>query len=194
VSEADISSTVGLSVKLSKAYGALKRYRIRAETAEKALADKDKALAELNHEHEAVKTSASAKRVEELSSELRNVRHKEVFKTLAVKAGVNPIGVDDLYNLSGYKAESDVVDEAGMAKLIEAQKQARAYLFAPAPPAEGDPAAPIIPKPGPASGQGGLPRIGPKYTDEQLSDPAFVMKNYDAIQKNTAERLANGQA
>lgn len=193
----DNTGLVGLKLKLQKAYGAIKRFRERAETAETAKANLEKQVTTLTNDLTLLKDSTDAKRVAELTSELRTIKHKDAFRKLALKAGAKPEGVDDLFALSGHKAETDLVDEAGMTKLIDEQKAKRGYLFGQTTPTEGEQLAegeqaPEI-KPGPGSGQGAPLKTGPKFTEAQLSDPVFVMRNYDAITEASAARVAAGQ-
>lgn len=139
------------------------------------------------------------KRVDELTGELRIIKHRKVFDKLATDSGVKPEALEDLYQLSGYKAETDVIDEAAVKAAIDGQKTARSYLFGAAgetveTPAPGTPPQAQQLPPGPGSNRGGSPITPPqKFTEAQLSDPEFCMKNYAAITAAASESIARGQ-
>jgi hypothetical protein len=138
-----------------------------------------------------------ASRVKELEGEIRNRDHRAVFDKAARAAGVRAEGLDDLWSLSGYKPEADVVDEAAIGRVIDEQKGKRGYLFAPPQPAAGDPApapAPAPPKPGPAAGKGGASATGAPQVSEDLlkSDPVYVMKNYARVVEAARANVAAG--
>jgi hypothetical protein len=142
---------------------------------------------------------AAAKKHEGATAELAALReqvkadkHRGKFNELAKAAGAKDKALDDLWERSGYKADGDVPNEKAMAKLIEAQREARDYLFE----AEGTPAAaagdeeeeddgpPVkeleAPRPGPARGQGGTRRSTgsqTQFSDAQLRDPEWCFAN-----------------
>ena len=64
-------------------------------------------------------TSLAAKRVEELTAELRTVRHQQVFNKVAKAKGAREDGQGDLYRLSGYKPEADEASPAPVGKLLK---------------------------------------------------------------------------
>jgi len=180
-----------LEDKLHKALGAVKRYRVRAATAETEMADLDAQIADLTSQNEAIKSTPEYKRVEELSAELRGLKHKSAFDKAATKAGVRPEAIDAFYKASDYKADTDEVDDKAVAKFIDQQKAEHTVFFLePTQVVDED----DTPRPGPASGQGGLPSLhGQRYTEAQMSDAAFVMKNYNGITESASRRVANGE-
>ncbi len=137
-------------------------------------------------------TSITAKEVDRLKTELRGLRHRQEFDRLALAAGVRPEALADAWDLSRYAPEKDEVDAAKLGEVIEAQKQARPYLFAtPADP--NAPAPKPEPKPAPASGKGAAATGAPVAFDLEraASDPGYVMRNYD---KYTAANAAAAAA
>ena len=179
----------------SKARGYLAQYKTEKSRTDGLKTDVDK----LQGEVQQLRESTSAKKVEELTGELRGLKHRAVFDRLAKEQGVREGAANDLYQLSGWKADGDVVDETAMKQAIEAQKTARAYLFGEAQPnPAGDGGTPPTtppptPKPGPAHGQGGGVTNPPKFTDDQLSDPKFAYLNFDKISAAASERVARGE-
>ena len=139
----------------SKARGYLAQYKTEKSRADGLKTDVDK----LQGEVQQLRESTSAKKVEELTGELRGLKHRAVFARLAKEQGVREGATDDLYQLSGWKPEADAVDEAAMKQAVADQKAKRGYLFGEpeTTPADGStpPATPPAPRPGPAYGQGG---------------------------------------
>ena len=127
------------------------------------------------------------RRIAELEGTIRTRDHKDAFNRLAKDAGVRTDAVDDLWNLSGYKADTDQVDEARINQLIGEARTGRAYLFSTAgetPAAgSGEPKKPLSPPPG--SGRGAPANGSGQYrlTASQMRDPKFMMdpKNSKAI-------------
>lgn len=73
--------------------------------------------------------------IERLQSEIRTRDHKEAFKRLAKAAGVTQDkALDDLWQVSGYKAEADQVDEPKLTAAITAALAGRDYLKATSAP------------------------------------------------------------
>jgi hypothetical protein len=142
---------------------------------------------------------AAAKKHEGATAELATLReqvkadkHRGKFNELAKAAGAKDKALDDLWEKSGYKADGDVPNEKAMAKLIEAQREARDYLFnaegegKPAPgDEEEDDDIPEVPelepaRPGPARGQGGTKKSTGSQTqisESQLRDPEWCFQN-----------------
>jgi hypothetical protein len=160
----------------------------------KELEDGKKELSRLEKEYN---SSNSMKRVKELEQELRSRNHRAVFDRIAKDKGVREDGLDDLYSLSGYKADGDIVDEAAVSTVIDEQKGKRAYLFtAPADP-NAPPPRPEA-KPGPASGQGHRPGGGttgfmlPEESDPRWSDAKWQWEHRTEIADAINNRLKNG--
>jgi hypothetical protein len=74
--------------------------------------------------------------IDRLKGEIRTRDHRKVFDKVAKEAGVLDKAVDDLWTLSGYKAEGDAPDEKSIGELMKGAKDARPHLFA-APEAAG---------------------------------------------------------
>jgi hypothetical protein len=73
-----------------------------------------------------------AAKVSELEGMIRVGTHRKAFDTAAAAQGVRPEAIDDLWTLSGYKAEGDTPDPAAISSTIETVKAAKSYLFQPA--------------------------------------------------------------
>jgi hypothetical protein len=156
----------------------------------------------LTTENTDLKTKADSdtnrKRVAELEGEIRTGKHRAKFDQLVKDAGGNPEAADDIYAWSGYKADSDTIDEAAMKTAIDGVKAKKPFAFGAAAAAQnngnGAPAA-DPPKPGPAGGRGGnQPAHVPPAIDEYraLNDPAYAMANYDRIVEHNKAKVALG--
>lgn len=164
-----------------------------------------KLLEQILNENEQLKiradTSASAKEVERLTSELRNRDHRKVFDRLATDLKARPEALDDLWKLSGYTPEADTVDEQALKALISKQTKTRAYLFDGTHTSSTDPAGkPVSGKtePGPGNSRGGLVRDSGKFLvrrrgPDSVRDPAWMQMNQkaysDAIKAGNVEYL-----
>lgn len=98
---------------------------------------------------------------ERLKGEIRSRNHKDVFKRLAKDAKVRDEAVDDLWELSKYKPESDDVDEGKITGLIGDLTKTRSWLVQSGeanptePPAGGKTPITTPPSPrGPGAGRG----------------------------------------
>ena len=192
----------GLVARLaSKARGLseqLKAATTNLDAAQKRNAELERQVTELGQRAD---TSAASKRVEELTAELRGLKHRQVFDRLAGKLDALPDALEDLWQLSGYKPEADAADEAGLEKLIGDVKAKKAYLFKPAsgaegaPPADGSPPA-EPPNPGPAGGKGAPPAAPGKFAvkPSDVRSPqwwAANSKNYlEAVRANNVHWLS----
>ena len=141
---------------------------------------------------------------ERLKGEIRTDRHKAAFSRIAKESKVKEKAVDALFQLSGWKTDSDKVNEDAMREAIEGLREAHDYAFD-AEAESGDPDREddrvITPgsKPVPGAGRGKPHQpaksgivIGPK----ELADPKFMLnpKNKELIQSAAKEgriRLPN---
>jgi anti-sigma28 factor (negative regulator of flagellin synthesis) len=141
-------------------------------------------------------TSASAKRVAELEAQIRQGNHLKAFERLAKAKGATEGAYEDLYQLSGYRAERDEVDEAAIGALIDEQKARRPYLFGGKvePGKTGDTS---IVKPGAGGGQGKSHVDGPDFVqgpdDPRVNDVKWVMNNYDKVVASAKARMDRGE-
>jgi hypothetical protein len=140
---------------------------------------------------EAQKHAGAAAELAALREQVKADKHRGKFNELAKAAGAKDKALDDLWEKSGYKADGDVPDTKAMAKAIEAQREARDYLFeaevaatAPGDEEEEDDGPPVkeleVPRPGPARGQGGTRRSTgsqTQFSDAQLRDPEWCFAN-----------------
>ena len=69
--------------------------------------------------------------IADLQQQLRTRDHKEAFREIARKANVREDALNDLWDLSGYKAEADQADEATLQELITAKLKGRDWLLKP---------------------------------------------------------------
>ncbi len=72
--------------------------------------------------------------LEEAKVKLRTVLHKAVFEKIAKQSGANETAIDDLYAVSGYKAESDEIDEVAIRNTVDAVLSSKPYFKAQAQP------------------------------------------------------------
>lgn len=153
--------------------------RLKAETDAKTTAEKQ--LAEL-----AARLEGDPLRAENdsLKAQIRTDRHKLAFEARAREAGLNPAAIEDAWNLSGYKADTETVDPARIDTVLNEQRVKRPYLF-------GETTTPVVdaPNPGPAKGRGGDAKTPAVFqvTKAQLRDPKWKVANkvqYDAALKD----------
>jgi ribosomal protein S20 len=113
---------------------------------------------------------------EELRTKLRTTEHRKVFDRLAKERGVAEDALDDLWQLSGYQAAKDDVDEAAIGTLLDEQKAkpGRARLF-------GEVAGTPTSTPGPGRGQGqreSKPNGKFLVTRAQMGDPLWCAEHH----------------
>lgn len=181
-----------------KLSGAVARHRRDAEEAEEKLKAAEKTIKQLTTERDEFKaksdTSAMSKRVKELEGIIRNGKHQETFGRLAKERGLDPDAVGYLYQLSGWKAEADEIDEEAMGTVLDEMKgkPGLSRLFVPPETQSGQQP---VKKPAKASGQGTTDgtRTGSKFTEAQLSDPVFSMRNWQAIVDDAAGQVERGE-
>jgi chromosome segregation ATPase len=122
---------------------------IRAEAKDRRV--KGKALREENEQYAAALRQVEAERdeykaafesephelqaqVNEYRGKLRDRDHRDKFRELATAAGVTETkALDDLYQLSGYKADADEINEPKIQAAIAGALQGRDWLKSPAP-------------------------------------------------------------
>lgn len=172
----------GLVARLASRARGLKE-ALQAATAERdtlraRAAQLEQQVAELGQRTDA---TAAAARVEELTAELRGLRHRAVFERVAAARKARPEAIEDLWQLSGYRPEADQADEAALGQLLDAQAKQRPYLFADA--GQGGQTAAEPPRPGPASGQGG-PAAAPgkmAVSRKDLTNTQWMAKHGKAL-------------
>lgn len=180
---------------------AIQRTQYR-DAARKAIRENKAALqkiAELEGQLDGLKKADSSGRVAELEGQLRTLKHRSAFDRAAKLAGVKEEDLDDLFSLSGYRAEGEEPDAKTIGRLIDDAKAhpSRKRYFAEAEgegqaegAAEGQgdakPAqAPARKEPPPDAGRGkrGDGKGTVYLTREQLADPKFMLdpRNRDLI-------------
>jgi hypothetical protein len=164
--------------------------RLQAAEAASQAATTEAAAAKAKYETEPLKAEN-----EQLRGEIRTGKHKAAFSRLAKDAGVREKAVEALYQLSGWKAEKDDVDEKGMSEAIEGLRESADYAFEPAQDAQAEtkPEA-LTPSrvPPPAQGRGAAhqpSRSGVVLTRAQMADPRFMLNpaNREIIQSAAKE-------
>lgn len=142
--------------------------------------------------------SATAKRVLELEQQIREGNHRRAFDRLAKAKGVPEDSLDLLWQVSGYKAQADEIDEPALSAVIDEQKAkpgvSRLFGAAAPPVKEGQSTPPN--KPAPGSGQGGgspngVPPMA--HDDTRWSDVAYMMNNFQAVADAASQRIARGE-
>jgi DNA repair exonuclease SbcCD ATPase subunit len=170
-----------LRTELANTSAEAKKYRLSkkstVEEMNKLKSDYDAASQELEKLRKS--PSALGQEVEKLRGELRQRDHKAAFGRIAKELKVKDDAVEDLYTLSGYKADTDAVDEEAVKTLIAANVEKRPYLLASEGSQNGQQKATLTPGPAmgrgkPAEGLGGF-----RMSAEDAASPAF-MQRYQA--------------
>ena len=134
-------------------------------------------LEEVQTDRDGLKAKADAKpgelqaELDRLKGEIRTRDHRDVFTRLAKDSGVTqPKALEDLWSLSGYKAETDTPDDKSITAAISTALQGRDWLKT-APPPDGGKTkvADATTLPGPGQGR------GPLVTGER-ADPNKVLE------------------
>ncbi len=97
------------------------------------------ALSEISEERDTLKTKvaspdAQAARIAELEMAIRDRHHFDKFAELAKGAKAKEAALKHLWQVSGYKAEVDDVDDKALGKLVERLRQEADYAFEPDDP------------------------------------------------------------
>lgn len=92
------------------------------------------ALTSAGEERDSLKTKilapdAQAARIAELEAAIRDRRHYDKFAELAKGAKAKEAAVKHLWQVSGYKAEADEIDEKAIGKLVERLRHEADYAF-----------------------------------------------------------------
>ena len=191
------------------------KYRDAARAAVKERKAAANQLEEALQQIEGLKKGDASSRVKELEGQLRTLRHRGAFDRMAKARGASDEDLDDLFALSGYKADADEPDEKALGRLLDDQKvhPARKKYFAAATDDEDDDQGeggrgdgdrdgdrrrngrgneeltPGRREPSPDSGRGR--RTDGKgtvfLTRDQLSDPKFMLDPRNAQLKLTAK-------
>lgn len=181
----------GNALKLVADYGAKARVAAkRAKTAEDALGKANERIAEL--EKSAGKPSEKDQRIAELEGTIRVGKHRDRFRALAKKAGMNEGAIDDVFDLSGFKPEKDDVDDVALGKLIEAARTSRGYAFGKAgdPPPKGADGNPLDTSRQPAGQDRGGRNDGSDATVVTRADLANPKKMLDPNFRKAAAQAA----
>ncbi len=158
---------------------------------------------DLNDLKQNTDVSKASKRIAELEQVIRNRTHGDAFKRIAKAAGADERGLDDLYALSGWKAEKDDVDEAALKTLVDDLKAKKPLHFP--PPSDAGDSPTVEEKPikrvvgGDRGGSHDKTKSGIRLTGENLADPKFMLdpRNKDMILAAAKEgriRLPDRQA
>jgi len=191
-----IQQTAGIPVKEildrnQNLSGALRRYRIDAENANKALREAERTIKALTAERDSLAANSDVKA---LTAQIRGLKHRQAFDQIALKAGADPAKLGDLWDLSKVQADSDEPDMEAMGKLVAEQKKSRGWAFGQqqqqqAPPPNPD----TLPNPAPGSGQGGGQASGTTYGPEHYADAKFFFRNHEKMAAYAKERVVRGE-
>ena len=92
------------------------------------------AVTDVASERDALKTAPEASaRIAELEASIRDRTHFDKFAELAKGAKAKEAALKHLWQVSGYKAEADDIDEKGLQTLVAKLKQDADYAFDPEP-------------------------------------------------------------
>jgi hypothetical protein len=127
----------------------------------------------------------------ELAGKQRELTHKQKFQEIAKQNNIRDDAFDDAYALSGYKAESDDVDETALTELVANLAKSKPFLLK-TPEATPAPASVVEAKLLPpkalskpvGSGRGNPDtesRLLISRTNRDLSNPEFMRANQKAI-------------
>jgi cell division septum initiation protein DivIVA len=171
------------------------RYRARAFEASKDNARLKKEIERLEKKL-AEGVDAIKEENAQLKQQLRTGNHRDTFRRLAKAAKVKDEGIDDLFALSGWKADKDEIDEAAMSKMLEELKAKKALFFDQGSGDTGDENPASSTKRVPAPDRGGTfdrGKSGIKLTSKELADPAFMLdpKNKEMILSAAKEGRIN---
>lgn len=120
---------------------------------------------------------------ERLKGEIRTRDHRTVFNKVAAEMNIRPEALNDLWNLSGYKAETDQPDEGRIKTMIGAAVTERSYLVVePADAGTGTQPA----KPAPQNGPGGQ-RGAPSQDAGGMTVRTSQMRSAVWMEKNQAK-------
>jgi chorismate mutase len=92
------------------------------------------AVVEISAERDSLKTAPdAATRIAELEASIRDRTHFDKFAELAKGAKAKDAALKHLWQVSGYKAEADDIDERALQSLVAKLKQDADYAFDPEP-------------------------------------------------------------
>lgn len=179
---------------------AIQRTKYR-DAARKAIKDHKAAnarVAELETQLDGLKKSDSSGRVQELEGQLRTLKHRRAFDRAAKAAGVKDEDLDDLFALSGYRAEGDEPDAKAIGRLLDDAKAhpSRQRYFGQdeggeaegqGEGREGPPPARKEPPADAGRGRRGDGKGTVYVTAEQLADPKWALDPRNAEVKKTAK-------
>lgn len=172
-----------------------KGYREEATTAASKLKEHEAAIQALTGERDGLQAKLTSspseiqKELDTLKGEIRLGKHKSVFAQVAKDLKVRDEAVDDLFNLSGYKAEADLADPEAIKGMISPLLETRSYLLAQDPA----PAAPAKLPPGPGAQRGapsrvaGVERVDHARASELMATPAGAKALYDGVAAGSIE-------
>lgn len=131
------------------------------------------------------------KQVAELEGKIRDRDYRDGFRSEAIKAGVRPEAVDDLYQLSGLTPPPDgELDPAKLAEFLSAAKSSRGWAFgatSPEPPGQWD--STQGPPPGSGRSVSAPPATPVRYTRNDINFPGWQQARPELV-----EALARGTA
>jgi hypothetical protein len=123
--------------------------------------------------------SELAEEVSRLKGEIRTRDHKSKFTALAKASKVREDALEDLWSLTGWKADADEVNEEAMSQAIRGAVEKRPYLLVQEEAQVEAPEPPPM-QPPPAAGKG-VPLGSFVVSPENLRDPVWIYQNQKAM-------------
>lgn len=120
---------------------------------------------------------------EKLKGEIRLGRHKSTFETVAKELKVRPEAINDLFSLSGYKAETDEPDPESIKGIINPLLESRPHMLAQETTSTTQQQQKLPPGPGATRGASvGTQQNGVlKVSRADLSDPTYMRAHQQEI-------------
>lgn len=143
----------------------------KARAAIEAERDQWKAKAEATPEEIKTKFDEYESSLSKLKGEITTRDHRDAFKRVAATESIRPEAIEDIWTLSGYKAEGDI-NESAIKQVIGETVKARPYLKADTAASVANGSIPANPPRGLGAGadRGGTP---PRATTDQAVPKAF---------------------
>lgn len=147
--------------------------------------------------------SEQSARIVELERQLATRDHRDMFRSEAMGAGVNPSFIDDLYVLSGLKPGDSPVQSGSFAEFLEVAKTSRPWAFGSQPSGQNGVSQPsgqngiaqaiglgaTASPPGAGRSASAAPVNGVRYTAQEVRQPGWQQARpelVEALQRGTA--------
>jgi hypothetical protein len=181
-------SEAGLAARLGSK---IRKWKDAAKASEEKNAELAKKLEEAERQNKDLASRAdgneAAKQRDEAQAQLRTYKHRASFNDLAKAAGATtPSQIEDLWQLSQYKAETEEPDPKVIEAVIKQQKTDRPHLFGQAQAQTTTQTQQTRPAPGSGRGETGANGVF-EITRAQANDPLFMKANATRIKEASQE-------